>query len=82
MSTSPTEGRLALVPVRLSDLPKKVRSYGIREFLRRDGEIAGIAALLDNTKVEQAALYPSDRVYWIPEVAYRKVERRFHLDRA
>lgn len=60
------------VPVRLTDVPLKVR--------RRFGEALYQAAVFDRDLPLAAQLHaavesPSDRVYWLPEKAVRKVLR-------
>lgn len=77
-----TVGAGTLKAFRLSDLPARVREYGVFEFERIEVALGSdFWALTDQvSEMKGVAEHPSDRVYYIPLEAWEKVERKFKVE--
>lgn len=84
MSYLPRSEGQGLRAFRLSDLPERVREYGVFEFERAEvegnGDEFSALALVEVARVARAAHCPSDRVYWIGVLAWERTMRKFRLD--
>ena len=86
MSASPAGRRLR--PVRLAEIPLRVRQDAYDKLLMTDGSKDGLlvrsSTLSERAALGLAAESPSDRVYWIPADAYEQAasKRGWKLARA